>query len=494
MTTELQRRDWLPSLGRLIAGQLMALAAPALAVAYGLARPRVWPQLASDFRLMTRSLERDQVWPLALVVLCAFLALIVGHPFPADDLARDITVQFYGYDYNRMFWGSPLMTPFNGYWLFDRLGPLVNALPTKWQPLPFQLIPLAVTLWAVGTAMSRDLRGTANRWVLAAFLLALLLMQCAFPWRYVEGRPEIWFTAWFCTALVLPAWLWFGIGLAITPMYWFAPVYGCGALLLRGQSLRFRLVLAAFFGFCSVVIWLGLTDGQFLKGMLDFRHAYQHHTAGPVWETDTVWNLIVHPWLWALLALLWYFRDGIDRRQDAGAVLALAVFLAPNMARYLSNIDVALVVLLARAVARSRKTLPVSGYALRWIVAGIALFAIPGQFGGGRAPTADLLARAQPGDRVLAAQGHTLFRAVFAGARRGAVFAPAMDYGMNTPEVQQLSLALTRGQGVDCDALRRLNVRWVVENGLKGRAPDCLALDSFDAEMRVWAVVDHPPT
>lgn len=494
MTPELQRRDWLPSLFRVVAWQVLALASPALAVLGGLGVPAIWTRLANDFRLLTRSLDQDHVWPVAMVVLCASLALIVGHPFPADDLARDISVQFYDYDYNRMFWGSPLMTPYNGYWLFDRLGPLVKALPAKWQPLPFQIIPLEVTLWAVGASLAQALRGTGNRWVLAAFLLALLLLQCAFPWRYVEGRPEIWFTAWFCTALVLPAWLWFGIGLAITPMYWFAPVYGCGALLLRGQSLRFRLVLAAFFGFASVVIWMGLTEGQWLKGMIEFRHAYQHHTAGPVWETDTVWNLIVHPWLWVLLALLWRFRDGLDRRQDAGLILSLAVFLAPNMARYLSNIDVLLVVLLARAIGRSRQAMPVGGYALRWIVVGIALFAIPAQFSGGSAPAPDLLARAQPGDRVLSAQGHTLFRAVFAGARRGAVFAPAMDYGMNTPEVQQLSLALGRGQGVDCEALRRLNVKWVVESNLKGRAPDCLTLDSFDAEMRVWRVVDRPPT
>ncbi|MDI3258412.1 MAG: hypothetical protein QJR02_01815 [Sinobacteraceae bacterium] len=480
-------REWMPSLGRLTLGLLVTLFVPAASLAASL-HSRLRTLILRDCDRMLRDLDRDAAWAPWLVVAISLLTLIALHPFPYDDLARNLVSNLYGYDYRRMFWASPLLPSYNGYALFDRLCALVRGLPPAWQALPFQLLPFAVFLFTMRAALLRALREVQDRQLLTALLLVLLLSQYSLCGRFILGRPEIWFSAWLLSALLLPSSLWALLGLLLTPTYWFAPIYASGALLLENRPWKLRIGIAVSLGFAMCAIWNFQTDGEWLRGLLNLHAAFEGHDQGPQAEVDTVW-LSLGPPLWVLLWALWKYRGGLrPLREDTALIAVIAIFLLPNMARYLSLYLPLAVLLLARAMARQRADVPFGRRGASALVVGLMVFHVPSFLHGPKVPDPDLLGRASAGDRVLAPQGATLYRAIFAGAHTGAQFAPAMDYGMTEREVRTMSVDLGLGKFPDCDALNRLEVKWVVEANATGVAPSCLELDSFDPTMRVWRV------
>ena len=371
-------RIWLPALARVAVALILIFACPALGLLAAMVSSRLRETLAKDASMLLQGLYANTGWPLALVVIAAVGALVIIHPFPPDDLARDLVAHARGYDYRQMFWASPRVPAYDQYLGFDHLAALASVLPAAWRALPFQLLPLLGLLAVMFLALQRDLPEDLpdRRLWIAGFVLLTLLMP-GMTTRIMQGRPEIWFPVWALSALVLENWIWFCIGLLLAPLYWLAPVYAAGALLLRsshrhaGQALAplardamrhggdddpwcARLLWGAGYAVVASLIWFWLSGGLWLSGLTSLV-ASSHDRIGAVSETETIWKVIAcsSAALWAVLA--WVHRDGFRATlgKDRGLLLVLAIFLLPNMVRYTSMVSPLLVLLLARATLRS---------------------------------------------------------------------------------------------------------------------------------------------
>lgn len=492
------RREWLPALARVTTATALIFAIPALALLIALVYRRVRQRLARDAVLLLQGLHDDTWWPLALVIGVAVGALVIIHPFPPDDLARDLVANATHFDYQQMFWASSRVPAYDQYIGFDHLAAQTRDLPAAWRALPFQLLPLLGLLGVMSLALCRIFppRWLNRRLWIAGFVLLTLLMP-GLSTRIVQGRPEIWFSVWALSALVLDAGLWFVLGLMLAPLYWLAPVYAAGALLLhpgdQGFPWRAKLAWGAGYALLASLIWWWLSGGHWISGFTELLTS-SHDRIGTVSETETVWTLMAvsSAGLWALLA--YRYRRGLDWQADLDLLLVLTIFLIPDMVRYTSMVSPLLVLLLARAGLREHRFGEAMARApvIRGLLTWACIFVLPLGFAGRRAPAAGFLAHVQPGDRVLAPFSPTLYRSLFAAVPRGAVVAPAMEVGMTTPAVQQLSLELAAGT-VDCAALRAHHVRWVVESAHQGTPPPCLRLDSTDGPLRAWRVLGDGP-
>ena len=494
------RRIWLPALARASVALVLLLGVPVLALLAAMASPRLRATVAQDASMLLQGLHADTGWPLALVVTTAVGALVLIHPFPPDDLARDLVAWADHDDYRQMFWGSPRVPGYDLYLGFDHLAAQAWILPAAWRALPFQLLPLLGLLGVMTAALGRIFPAEIpERRLWIAGLLLLTLLMPGMTTRIVQGRPEIWFSVWALSALVLDGWLWCAIGLLLAPLYWLAPVYAVGALLLRTHSdrpWRARLLWGAGYAAIASVLWLWLSGGLWLTGLSALMTS-GHDRIGSVAETDTVWTMMAGSGavLWAWLA--WRYRRGFDLRFDRDLLLVLAIFLLPDMVRYTSMVSPLLVLLLARASAfvslrahrggtTASSAVPAAG--IRLLLTWGCIFLLPLGFAGSAAPAPGFLAHVRPGDRVLAPFSPTLYRSLFAAVPRGAMMAPAMEVGMTTHAVQQMALDLADGR-IHCAALHRHHVRWVVESAHTGAVPPCLRLDSTDGPLRAWRVV-----
>ena len=136
------RREWLPGLVRVTLTLGVTMAFPALVLVLALSLPTQRQQVVQDAGVLLQGLHLDTWWPLVMVVGVAVCALVFIHPFPPDDLARDLVAYTRDFDYRRMFWGSPRVPGYDQYIGFDHLAAQARVLPAAWRALPFQLLPL----------------------------------------------------------------------------------------------------------------------------------------------------------------------------------------------------------------------------------------------------------------------------------------------------------------------------------------------------------------
>ncbi|MDN5873660.1 MAG: hypothetical protein L0H29_04675, partial [Sinobacteraceae bacterium] len=451
-----QRVDWLPALLRFTLLLVLAVAAPGVAALALIASSRLRRAASVDLALLTRDITADSWWPLALVAMAAMGGLIGHHPFPPDDLARDLVAHFVDGDYRHMFWGSPLVPSYSLYRSFDWLAGWAWKLPNGWRALPFQLLPLATFIVVMAMALSRclpDKRPDRRLWI--AGLLLLTLAMPGVTTRFVQGRPEVDFAVWALSALILPGWLWTLVGLVLAPMYWIAPVYAAGALLLttNGKNWRQRwcrkLAWGALSAISAALWWQISTHGHWLGG-LSALHAALANRVGMVSEDGSIWALMSGTGVAVLALLVLRFRahlsEALRHHADLDLYLTACIFLAPNMIRYTDILSPLAVLIVARAVGRDSHILSQRmACAGRILVFWACLFLLPGAFAGAKAPNPGFLSHVHPGDRILSPFSPNLYRAIYAAVPHGAVLAPAMEVGMTRKPLQHLAMKLSTG-------------------------------------------------
>ena len=96
-TRKLDRREWLPDLVYACIFLIVAVKVPALAIAI-LLIPRIRARLGASFQILTLEFYLDKYWPILLVTTAIVANLAVRHPFPPDDLSRDLVAWLYQFD------------------------------------------------------------------------------------------------------------------------------------------------------------------------------------------------------------------------------------------------------------------------------------------------------------------------------------------------------------------------------------------------------------
>lgn len=244
-------------------------------------------------------LERLAVWiPLAFFAVMVGAHLIQNAPYPQDDLLRNVVAYAWGYDYRALYAFSPGLPEFDPYIGFDwLLGGVAKALGAHAAVLVSQLVG-TVAFLAVLIAPLRRRPDFAFHvsWVLMASLATFIIS------RLIGARPEVFITVWCLAAASLSPRRWLVLGLLLAPFYWLAPMYACGAFLLRVTWLqRIFYSVAAFSG--TTAFWVAYAGKEWaaqlrkLPGMAALRPE-------PIEEAEPVAKLLTYLGTWPLVLAL----------------------------------------------------------------------------------------------------------------------------------------------------------------------------------------------
>ncbi len=441
---------------------------------------------------------------------------------PPDDLLRNLVGWAYHFDYARAYWGSPGVTHIDEYFGFDQLASwCYRHLGRQRAYIPFQAVALMGFSIVLPAAYLREARrGRWGAWAIPMTLAATAMtwMTLGFSQRIVSSRPEVFFTIWSLSAvLVESSWAtiaWAAVGLVLSPMYWLGFVYFPMAFLMRRSAKQrwavFGVLMAAFFGF-----WLVHTHGGMVRDIVYLRGQVHNRVFG-VGESRSILVMATSMpgaglLLFAALSLQLLIRQATPWKLDGwrawwSAVFAeqspwmpgllLLWFCLPDMIRYVDVVAPLLALLAIRWM--SLAVFSHEGAGPRWpswlgmgmlVSLAIALCALFGTFHPQKLNRIEI-----PGytshTRVLTYFGSDTYQVLYANP--GIQVAPAMELGMTTREVQHMSTELAKGT-LSCQALHRHRVDWVVTEQadwkLGGAAQRCLSLyQIFPDGTSVWKV------
>lgn len=420
---------------------------------------------------------------LAIPLLVFGTRLALFPPTATDDLLRHIASAFWPDGYRGMYVETSL-PPVDLYPGFDRA---VGWLALQFGPLPAMWIVQAAAMSAFVAVMVAAARGAARdhpmSWVLVLAVLVVVLQVMS--GRIFLGRPEIFMTIWALGALLVRSALgtiaWCTLGLVVGAGYWLAPVYFPAALVLMRPT---RERAAAFVGLCAawLLLWWHLSDGHLLEGLQWTVAQVGNRLPGlRVQENLDIVGVLLMPQMLVLaFASIWASRrDGADNR-----LLLLAAFFAlSNQARYAGVIAPLLALHALPAVASLRLRWPAN---LR--AAALALGAVAFSVIARDAPQlVDLPRFILPrGAVVLTRFSEATYSTPFTNP--GAIrVAPAFEVGAARPPVQDLVLALGRGE-LDCRAVSDSAFTHLIEDRLRGAAPRCLMLVATQGRWRLWRI------
>lgn len=397
-----------------------------------------------------------------LVPLGVVVALFVArHPFPTDDLLRDMTAWAWHYDYRDVFWGSPRVPGYDQYWGFDRLaGWVYRTVPHRWAPLVFQMAALLGFLGVFAVLLGQKLKRHPLRWTLVSIGLAWALYTPVLT-RIVSARPEIFFTVWALAAFLAAGrrfWLWLAVGLLLSPGYWLAGAYSAAFWVLPGRSIRFRLVGSFLFGLTTVLLWEVLSHGLWLPNFLNLSGMIAYRVYG-VAEDNGLSVFLQLPSVMALPVVLALLPWRLFRTQASSLFLFLW-FCIPWMIRYVDILfPLGLVLLVEGLDPAWGLTWPPERLArLRWVVF-FGLLSVPW----GLVPLENPTLLQVPGStahpsRVLAPFGPKVYDTLYANP--GTIrMAPAMDPGMTKRSLQYLVEHLAQAS---CATLQASRAQYLV--------------------------------
>ncbi|WP_031570494.1 hypothetical protein [Acidithiobacillus thiooxidans] len=430
--------------------------------------------------------SRDQFSWLGVPVFLIVALFLARHPFPTDDLLRDMTAWAWHYDYHQVFWGSPRVPAYDQYYYFDQVaGWVYRHLPHSLAPLFFQAIALIGMLWATGAMLGQSLKQNPLRWSLVALALVWMLDTPVLI-RIIAGRPEIFWAVWTLAAFSMRGkrfWVWLGAGICLTPAYWLAGAYGAAFWLLPDRSVRFRFLGAILFGLWTCLFWQISSHGAWWPNFSHLGGMIQHRLY-PVAEDNGLSVFLQIPAL-VLLPVLMVVLPWNGRRTFFSTWAALLWFCLPWMIRYVDVLFPLALKLLADGLEPEwlNRLKPEFLKRIR-AVSFLFLFCVPWSL----IPLNNPVLLKVPGtlahpSRVLAPFGPKVYDTLYANP--GTVrLAPAMDPGMTYKRLQFLS---ENFDGASCPLLLASKAQYLVTGQTLKPSP-CLQLLEVNNGWALWKV------
>lgn len=468
----------------------LALISPGLAL-LGLAGLWLSGEVKPTVDYYLQPFSRDRFLWLGVPISLVVALFMARHPFPTDDLLRDMTAWAWHYDYHRVFWGSPRVPAYDQYYYFDRVaGWVYQHLPRHLAPLFFQAIALVGMLWATGAMLGQSLKQNPLRWSLVALALFWLLDTPVLI-RIIAGRPEIFWAVWTMAAISMRGkrfWVWLAAGILLTPTYWLAGAYSAAFWLLPNRSVRFRFLGAILFGLWTCLFWQLSSHGAWWPNFSNLGAMIQHRLY-PVAEDNglsvflQIPSLILLPALLVLLpwngrrtsfstwaVLLWFCLPGMIRYVDVLFPLALKILADGLDPEWLSQSK-------SEFLKRARAVQFLFLFCASWALIPIdnpVLLKVPGTLGN---PS-----------RVLAPFGPKVYDLLYANP--GTVrLAPAMDPGMTHKYLQFLAQNFDKA---NCPLIWASKAQYLV-TGQTLKPSACIRLLEVDKGWALWKVGRFSP-
>jgi len=440
---------------------------------------------ALQFYLKPFQEDRPLWW---LIPTALFVGLFLArHPFPTDDLLRDLTAWAWHYDYRSVFWGSPRVPGYDQYVGFDHLGALAyRYLSPQWAPLLFQGVALVGFVLAFAAVLGKKLERHPLRWTLVSLGIAWALSTPVLI-RIIAGRPEIFFTIWTLFAFSASRrrfWIWLLAGALLTPTYWLAGAYSAAFWVLPGRSIRFRFLGSFLFGLVTVGVWEYLSGGLWLPNFLHLSHMISYRVYG-VAEDNGLSVLLQIP-LVVLIPVAMALLPWKLFRTKASTLFLFLWFCIPWMVRYVDMlVPLGLLLLVEGLDPHWGSTWPENYRARLRLVIFFALFSLPWAVVPLSTPTLIRI----PGNqahpvRVLAPFGPKMYDTLYANP--GTIrIAPAMDPGMTRRSLQYLVEHLAQAP---CVTLQDSRAQYLVtEQDLPKRA--CLRRLTVRNGWSLWQIL-----
>ena len=403
----------------------------------------------------------DTALQISPVLTAAFLTIhfallsFAGGFAPKDDLARHLKAYQYGYDYSKLFVYSFHPT-YNIYWLFDHLASALYLSVGHCAATILQLIPLAITLFA----LFRMTKGQ-NKNVVSMSVILLF----AFVWhRYVLARPSILVSSIFLLAHSyrneLPRFIHFLIGTLLGSLYYLFFLYTIPFALNKRIASAYIAASAA-----SLVGWYLYSKGAYFSDIASLLHTVNviPKSKGPYF---TEMRPVLAPSIFLFGAVLIPFIARAHK--DFQRSLATAWFIFLNQLRYMETA----VPLMLTYLGLYIKKIPAY-----YVVAGVTmLFALAGPY---NYDTVKL-----PAGSVIFTRDTQDMNAIVTASDYVKVV-PSANLGWNDPQLKNAAVAMGQEGTLDCSIFDKYHFDYVVEKTLKS-PPSCLAFNGMQGAYRIW--------
>jgi len=435
-------------------------------------------------------------WWIMLVAPMTVLAVAFQSPPSAvDDLLRHIVAYEYGYDYTQMMPHADLYhwSLWIGFdWLLGVFGK-IGVLPqyVMWGVQLTALLAFTVVMCKAGCRVLPDDMHKTEKWYwkLAVFWLVLPMVIG----RIGLGRPEIFMAIWVIAALVPKnRWqiaLWASTGLALFTGYWLAFLYIPAVMMLKGVSIKGRILLGVLLGIAHVTFWEIYSQGEYLHALLWLQKIVSHESVIKTAEISSIAAALMSP-VFALglcLAIAGYVSADKKTRCKVfwvGALLLL--YMATNQIRYIGL--VAPLMGLFLLYLYSEKMPKHLHYEAKLVLVGVAIFgalnAVKGVSRYCEIPTFNLPENA----KVMTPFSWATYAVPFYNANKHVQVAPSMAIASSDHDIQVLAKEINMGN-IDCSALQKYHFTHLVEQNLITQSiPDCLTLEQTKRAWRLWSV------
>lgn len=418
--------------------------------------------------------------PVAMFSLFASIA----HPLPSDDLLRNVVSHEFNYDYSNLYAHAPLLPSHNLWFGFEYLlSGLVSVFGKDAAVRVVQISCFILVYSSILFALYSKLKDRSDVFLYLVVFFVLSLYT-SIPNRILLGRPEIFFAALVVSATFLRPVAWFLVGVLMAPLYWLAPIYSVGALLLN-TSLKNRLLYMGLLTVISSGVWFFYSEGAWINSLL-LVGEWDANRQGMIGELTSLLSSIGTPaslLLVCITAVLLKMNWGRLTLNHWMLLVVIVVFSIPNLNRYAATVIMLVSVLLATLLP-GRVPKVNAGYG--FLVVALATFVAMKAGGGLLEKDNKHLGFEIPANSVVLTQfGFSEYSTIFENP--DSKYAPAYEFGATDKKVQlMIKDLITKGE-LSCDDLHEFGFTHVIEDSLEEVSP-CLDLKQLSGEYRLWEV------